>query len=230
MRRLMYSPRLPLCSGALILGGIFCYSRISAINAVWGSVVSTLVAYVLPSILNCSNHNHAGRQCGLWVAAGRDHQRSVQLHWRADCHMSLRIVLCGDRDHLHQCRLRRCGKLPPNNVFVLTQRLQFHVIVAVFLRVVFGLIGIPPIALPFTLVTWFFLGMQGVPFCSQYCGLHLIILGCCPGSIQGAPPVELTEISTPERHFKLHWKRKHGRNGTSSMFIKNTGLDPAELL
>lgn len=32
------------CSGALVLGGIFCYSRISAVNAVWGTVLSTLIA------------------------------------------------------------------------------------------------------------------------------------------------------------------------------------------
>jgi hypothetical protein len=50
------------------------------------------------------------------------------------------------------------------------------------------------------------------------------------GSFRGAPPVALTEISTPERHLKLHWVRKKGRHGTSSLFIRNTGLDPAKLL
>jgi urea transporter len=163
-------------AGALILGGIFCYSRISAINAVWGTVLSTLiaVAFGMPA---------AEIANGVWSFQGA----------------LVAMTLCG------------LFYVVTVTTFInAVWAVIFQVLVNAFFRVVFGLIGIPPIALPFTLVVWFFLGMQG--------------------SIRGAPPVDLTEISTPERHFKIHWKRKAGRKGTSSMFIRNTGIDPAALL
>ena len=75
------------------------------------------------------------------------------------------------------------------------------------LRLAAGLLRSTPASLSFIFTVWFFLGMQG--------------------SIRGCPPVDLTEISTPERHLKLHWLR--GRQGTSHKFVQNDGTEMPSL-
>jgi urea transporter len=162
--------------GVIILAGIFCFSRISAINCVWAGAVSTLVAVAI----------------GVPTAEIAAGQYSFQA-------ASVAMALCGMFYVVTVTTF-------VNALFAVT----FEVMLNVLIRTVWNLVGLNPTGFPGSITIWLFLGMQG--------------------SFRGAPPVALTEISTPERHLKLHWVRKKGRSGTSSLFIRNTGLDPAKLL
>jgi urea transporter len=84
-----------------------------------------------------------------------------------------------------------CGlffALTPTTVLLSVMGILFSVLLSVPLRMGGGVIGLPVFSFPFIVTTWLFLGAQG--------------------SIKHAPAVDLTEISTPERHFVDLWREE----------------------